>query len=124
MSKPNGDIPNSILNLQFQQSYFRLFYAICLGDGRNDSPGHCAKFCTYSMMDQTNKAIVAVEVVDKRETNLKSPNMEALGLQKAMRKLQVDHTVHIKEITTDAHVQIRAKLSKWFLYLYKLIVPK
>lgn len=32
---------------------FNLF--VLLGDGRNDSPGHSAQYCTYSMMDNESK---------------------------------------------------------------------
>ena len=49
---------------------------ILAGDGRCDSPGKCAKFCTYSFIEQENKLIVHTEVIDKREVKLKSPNME------------------------------------------------
>ncbi|XP_052238264.1 uncharacterized protein LOC127849576 [Dreissena polymorpha] len=41
------------------------------GDGRMDSPGHCAKYCTYTCMNQQTKWILAMEVVDKRECQLK-----------------------------------------------------
>ena len=41
---------------------------ILCGDGRNDSPGHSAKYCMYALMEQHLDIIVDVEVVDKRET--------------------------------------------------------
>ena len=46
------------------------------GDGRCDSPGKCAKFCTYSLMETTKNTIVHCETIDKREVQNKSPNME------------------------------------------------
>lgn len=37
------------------------------GDGRRDSPGHSAQYCTYSFMDTTTSQIIHVEVVDVRK---------------------------------------------------------
>ncbi|XP_041369860.1 uncharacterized protein LOC121383828 [Gigantopelta aegis] len=57
--------------------YFVLIVAsICTGDGRNDSPGYCAKYCTYIMMDNNSKHILGMVVVDKRETELNSVKMK------------------------------------------------
>ena len=47
-----------------------------LGDGRMDSPGHSAKYCTYRVMDQESKKILAMEIVDKRECMLVSSRMD------------------------------------------------
>lgn len=33
------------------------------GDGRCDSPGHCAKYCTYTLLDVESKQIVDCTVV-------------------------------------------------------------
>ena len=37
---------------------------VLCGDGRNDSPGHSAQYCTYSLMDASSNQMLAVEVVD------------------------------------------------------------
>ncbi|XP_030228791.1 uncharacterized protein LOC115555888 [Gadus morhua] len=60
---------------------------VLLGDGRMDSPGHSAQYCTYTVMDEKTRAIVALEVVDKRETERKSAIMEKKGFEKAMDSL-------------------------------------
>ena len=52
-----------------------------------DSPGHSAQYCTYTVMDEKTRAIVALEVVDKRETERKSAIMEKKGFEKAMDSL-------------------------------------
>ena len=78
-----------------------------------DSPGYCAKYCTYTVMNQADKNILALEIVDKRETDLKSGLMEAKGFAKAMSTLHTDG-IDIKEIVTDAHPQISAIMSKIF----------
>ena len=53
---------------------------ICIcGDGRNDSPGHCAKFCCYVAMEHFTKLIIEFEVLDCRETGGVSVRMEKEG---------------------------------------------
>lgn len=37
-----------------------------------DSPGHSAKYCTYTVMNQADKNILAMGIIDKRECQLKS----------------------------------------------------
>ena len=51
-------------------------HLVLAGDGRCDSPGNSAKFCTYSLMDTATNKIVLAETIDKREVHLQSPNME------------------------------------------------
>lgn len=54
---------------------------ICLcGDGRNDSPGHSARYCFYTLMEHATKVVVDMAVVDKRETGGNSVTMEKEGL--------------------------------------------
>ena len=38
---------------------------VLAGDGRCDSPGSSAKFCTYSIMEIDSSAILHAETVDK-----------------------------------------------------------
>lgn len=44
-----------------------------------DSPGHCAQYCTYTVMDNKTKKIISVKTLDKRETEKKSVNLEKAG---------------------------------------------
>ena len=71
-------------------------------DGRNDTPGFCAKYCTYVAMRDDTKDIVWIEIIDKRETALKSPNMEKEGLIRTLKALEKAGVV-VKELVTDAH---------------------
>ena len=86
---------------------------VLAGDGRNDSPGHCAQWCTYSLLDTTSKKIVSLKVVETREVDLKSTNMEKVGLIAALD--EVMEVASVSELVTDAHVQIRAMMSKLHL---------
>lgn len=71
-----------------------------------DSPGHCAKYCTYSMMENDSKKI---ETPDKREVGKKSTNMEKAGFQRALEDVRSSNNV--TEVVTDAHLQIGALMS-------------
>ena len=63
------------------------------------------------MMDHTSKVILAMAIVDKREVDYKSTNMEKLGLKKALDDLKAAG-ITVSELVTDAHVQIASMLSK------------
>ncbi|PIK35795.1 hypothetical protein BSL78_27382 [Apostichopus japonicus] len=76
------------------------------GDGRTDSPGHCAQYCTYSFMDTSGSKILHVDVVDVRETGGKSTNMERLAFERGLDYLMAN--VNVTEVVTDAHVQTTA----------------
>ena len=86
---------------------------VVAGDGRNDSPGHCAKYCTYSCMDVATNKILALSCIDCRQTELNSVIMERLGFQRAMEQIQ--QHVKVSEIVTDAHPQISALMSRSLL---------
>lgn len=90
------------------------------GDGRMDSPGHSAKFCTYTVMNQADKKIVAMEIIDKRETQLKSGQMEVKGFRKTMDDIR-GAGVEVTEIVTDAHPQISAIMRKCAKKLMEVI---
>ena len=81
-----------------------------IGDGRNDSPGHCAQYCSYSLMDNTTKRILTLQTIDKRMTGRKSAAMEKVGFQAAMADLKAKG-VTVVEVVTDAHMGIGALMS-------------
>ena len=89
-----------------------MFYYV--GDGRMDSPGFCAQYCTYTLLEYNTKDIVACEIIDKRMTAMKSTYMEKEGLQRAMRNL-MDNGVVIKELCTDASTSIAAMISMYHI---------
>lgn len=83
---------------------------IITGDGRNDSPGHSAQYCTYSFLDASSGGILHVEVVDVREAAGKSTNMERIGFERGMSFLA--GKVDVKTMVTDAHPQIMAVMKR------------
>ena len=76
------------------------------GDGRNDSPGHTARYCVYTLMEETAKLIVDLEVVDKRETGGMSAAMEKLAISRLLRRLR--DVLQISHVVTDASTSIKA----------------
>ena len=78
---------------------------ICLcGDGRNDSPGHSARYCVYTLMEHATKVVVDMAVVDKRETGGNSVTVEKEGLRRLLEKMAT--VLPFSEITTDASSSI------------------
>ena len=57
---------------------------ILSGDGRCDSSGKSAKFCTYSIKDSETNQILRFENIDKREVGLRSPNKEREGMTRCL----------------------------------------
>ncbi|XP_069102906.1 uncharacterized protein [Argopecten irradians] len=82
---------------------------ICVGgDGRCDTPGHSAKYGSYSIMDLEDGRILDLQLVQSNEVK-SSCHMEKEGLARSIAFLQDHHHLEIDTIVTDRHVQIR----KW-----------
>ena len=74
------------------------------GDGRCNSPGHNAKYLSYTLMDLKKNQIVDVEMVQSNEV-ANSCGMEKEGLIRAIKVLELAD-VHVDTIVTDRHPQI------------------
>lgn len=94
-------------------------------DARNDSPGHCAQYCTYTIADMVDKVLLQQNVLGVREVDgRKSTNMESIGMDALLST-----NIIIKEVITDGHTGIAALMSKWLTdnsikclqYLYEII---
>ena len=75
------------------------------GDGRCDSPGHNAKYLTYSMIDQIKSTIINMSVTQVTEAG-NSNRMEKMGFIKVLEELK-EKGLNIEQITTDRHTGIR-----------------
>ena len=89
--------------------------------GRNDSPGHSAKYGTYVLMEQFLAVIVDIEVIDKRETGGISTNMEIFGLKKLLERI-VGNLV-VNEIVTDASPAVISLVRKMKGNYKKITMP-
>ncbi len=69
-----------------------------LGDGRNDSPGHSARYCCY--MENQTKAVIDMKIVDKRETKGISTHMEVQAAKEMLLSLKDEYK--LTDFVTDA----------------------
>ncbi|XP_063066590.1 uncharacterized protein LOC134458292 [Engraulis encrasicolus] len=75
------------------------------GDMRADSPGHCAKYGTYSLMNLETNSIIDLQLVQSNEVG-GSHNMEKEGLTRGLQLLE-SKGVAVDYIVTDRHPQIQ-----------------
>ncbi|XP_069138377.1 uncharacterized protein [Argopecten irradians] len=92
-------------------SHFEGRDVVLAGDGRMDSPGHSAQYCTYSLMELDSNKIMSIVTVDKRETGKVSTVIKKLGFQRALEDL-LSKNVKVAEIATDQHMQISSLMKK------------
>ncbi|XP_030262348.1 uncharacterized protein LOC115574863 [Sparus aurata] len=83
---------------------------VIVADGRMDSPGYCAQYCTYTAMENDSQEIISIVTVDKRETGRNSVVMEKEAFVRTVDRLLEE--VKLVEVCTDAHVQISALMNK------------
>ncbi|XP_041474440.1 uncharacterized protein LOC121423188 isoform X2 [Lytechinus variegatus] len=88
------------------------------GDGRADSPGHCAKYGAYTLMDLKRNKIVDVQLVQSNEVR-NSNAMEKEGLRRGLAKLE-ELNVRVDTLVTDRHAQV----AKWLRENYPEITHK
>jgi solute carrier family 8 (sodium/calcium exchanger) len=74
------------------------------GDGRCDSPGHNAKFGTYTLMQESTGKIVNFQVVQVNETT-SSNAMEAEGCKRGLNYI-LSKDMSIRCLSTDRHITV------------------
>ncbi|CAG2218817.1 unnamed protein product [Mytilus edulis] len=77
------------------------------GDGRCDTPGHCAKYGSYNMIDLDEGTVADIQLVQSNEVP-NSHHMEKAGLERSIEFFR-HHNIPIKTIITDGHKMI----AKW-----------
>ncbi|XP_064643195.1 uncharacterized protein LOC135497319 isoform X1 [Lineus longissimus] len=83
------------------------------GDARCCSPGHTAKYGSYSLMDESAGKVLDVSLVQSNEVK-NSYWMELEGLKRSMALLVTEKKLAIAEMVTDRHSQIKKYLrDKW-----------
>lgn len=85
------------------------------GDGRADSPGHSAKYGSYSIVDLHTNQVVHVQLVQSNEVK-SSYHMELEGLKRSLEYL-TSRDVSVYRLVTDRHAQV----AKWLRENYSEI---
>jgi len=80
------------------------------GDGRCDSPGHSAKYGTYTLMGNDSGKVMAFSVVQVSEVT-SSNAMAKEGFKCCIESLE-DDRVQIDRIATDRYVSISSFMNK------------
>lgn len=83
-----------------------------MGDGQCDSPGFTAKNLCYFLMEMTTGYIIDLEVLDKREVELKSVNMEKRALQNILER--ITDVLTVGEVVTDASASVKKMMGSAF----------
>lgn len=78
---------------------------VLAGDGRCDSPGHCAKYCTYTFLDVESQKVVDFDVVSVSQV-ANSNQMEKKGFVKTLGNIEANG-IKVDIISTDRHPQIK-----------------
>jgi ribonuclease HI len=78
------------------------------GDGRCDSPGHSAKYGTYTLMDEKTNLIMEFSIVQVTEVT-SSNAMEYEGCKRTLNSI-IKKKVPIRCLTTDRHTTVTAKM--------------
>ena len=81
---------------------------VLVGDGRCDSPGHCAKYCTYTLMDIDTCKVVDFKVVSVSQV-ANSNVMEIKGFKEVLNSVE-NQGIRVSVISTDRHPQIRKEM--------------
>ena len=76
-----------------------------MGNGQCDSPGFTAKNLCYFLMEMTIGYIIDLEVLDKREVELKSVNMDKKALENILQRIKT--VLNVVEVVTDASASIK-----------------
>ncbi|XP_046339478.2 uncharacterized protein LOC124120650 isoform X2 [Haliotis rufescens] len=80
------------------------------GDARCCSPGHTAKYGSYTLIDVDTNHVLDIQLVQSNEV-ANSNAMELEGLKRGLAFLQAAR-VDVSDIITDRHTQIKAYLRK------------
>ncbi|XP_078365926.1 uncharacterized protein LOC144650142 [Oculina patagonica] len=82
--------------------------AVLAGDGRCDSPGHSAKYCTYTFLDTVSQKVVDFKVVSVTEV-ANSNRMEKKGFVDTLQNIEANG-IKVDVISTDRHSQITKEM--------------
>ena len=77
---------------------------ILSGDCRSDSPGHCAKYGSYSVMEQRTNKVLDIQLVQSNDEVPNSNWCELEGLKRSLRHIE-NNNLAVDTLITDRHRQ-------------------
>ncbi|XP_026063069.1 uncharacterized protein LOC113046429 [Carassius auratus] len=80
------------------------------GDMRADSPGHSAKYGSYTLLHLDSNKILDIQLIQSNEVG-GSAHMEKEGLRRGLDHLESNH-LQVDYIMTDRHTQVQKYLSE------------
>lgn len=80
------------------------------GDARCCSPGHTAKFGSYSLMNLDSSKVLDVQLVQSNEVH-SSYHMELEGLKRSLARLE-EEDIDISHLVTDRHSQVKCYMKR------------
>ncbi|XP_073700525.1 uncharacterized protein [Garra rufa] len=86
------------------------------GNMRTDSPGHSAKYGSYTLMHLESNKILDVQLVQSNEVG-GSAHMEKKGLKRGLDLLE-SNQLHVDYIVTDRHTQVQKYLREKVIKQY------
>ena len=92
----------------FSELKARQVGAVLAGDGRCDSPGHWAKYCTYTFLDVESQKVVDFDVVSVSQV-ANSNQMEKKGFVTTLGNIEANG-IKVDIISTDRHPQIKKEM--------------
>ncbi|OCT64720.1 hypothetical protein XELAEV_18045817mg [Xenopus laevis] len=75
------------------------------GDGQCDSPGYSAKYCVYTLMEQTTKKVLNFDI-QQVSPSVCSNNLEREALKICLNEL-IGEKINVKIVCTDRHKSVR-----------------
>ena len=91
------------------------FIVVC-GDAQFDSPGHCGKFCTYTIMTCDGSKVIDFFIIQKGQ--LYEGDMEKNACQELLTTLTENDNLNIKSFVTDRHKDIRPMMRIRFPWIF------
>ncbi|XP_077089981.1 uncharacterized protein LOC143741596 isoform X2 [Siphateles boraxobius] len=88
---------------------------ILSGDFRSDSPGHCAKYGTYSLIEDRINKVLDIQLVQSSEVP-SSTWCEIEGLKRSVRFLK-DQGMQVSALITDRNRQVAKWIREELLFL-------
>ena len=81
------------------------------GDGQYDSPGHCAKYCAYTVVENSTGSALDFQIAQKVQYK---GDLEKAACQEVLPKVTGEHKLLVSKLVTDQHLGIGKMMREEF----------